>query len=162
MLGFLDKKPTPPQDMEPKEGMNLSNAKDWEDLHKSTFAQGGPLDKASAYADKFLVTDDELPLYRHVQLLTIVAAVLVFIVWASFAKIDQMTRGDGKVIPSSEIQKIQHQEGGIVDAFMVKEGDKVKIGQVLMRLRDVGAAADLGASNQKYYGLQAKIARLQA
>ncbi|MBU6234708.1 MAG: HlyD family type I secretion periplasmic adaptor subunit [Alphaproteobacteria bacterium] len=142
--------------------MNLSNPKDWEELHKSMFKEGGTLDKVGAYADKLLVTDEELPLYRHIQLLTIVGSMLVFVLWASLAHIAQVTRGDGKVIPSSEIQIIQHQEGGIVDAFMVKEGDKVQIGQVLMRLRDVGAAADLGASTQKYGGLQAKIARLQA
>jgi len=172
MLGFSDKKPTPPaapkksaKHPTPKKdgkGMDLSNAKEWESLHKSMFAQGGALEKASAYADKILVTDEELPLHRHIQLLAIVGAMLFFLIWASFAKIEQATRGDGKVIPSTEIQKIQHQEGGIVDAFMVKEGDKVQIGQVLMRLRDVGAAADLGASTQKFGGLQAKIARLQA
>lgn len=163
MLGSLDKKkPQQPPASEPKPGMNLSNPKDWEDLHKSMFAENTTLDKAAAYADKFLVTDEELPLYRHIQLLTIVGAVLVFIIWASLAHIEQVTRGDGKVIPSSEIQIIQHQEGGIVDEFMVKEGDKVQIGQVLMRLKDVGANADLGASTQKYGGLQARIIRLEA
>lgn len=163
MLGSLDKKkPQMPAGMQPKEGMNLSNPKDWEELHKSMFAPDSTMDKAAAYADKFLVTDEELPLYRHIQLLTIVGAVLVFIIWASFAHLEQVTRGDGKVIPSSEIQIIQHQEGGIVDEFMVKEGDKVQMGQILMRLKDVGANADLGASTQKYGGLQARITRLQA
>lgn len=161
MLGALNNK-QPQQPPAPKEGMDLSNPKDWEDLHKSMFNDGSPMDKVAAYADKLLVTDEELPLYRHLQLLTIVGSMLVFLIWASFAHIEQVTRGDGKVIPSSEIQIIQHQEGGIVDEFMVKEGDKVQIGQILMRLRDVGAAADLGASTQKYGGLQAKIARLQA
>lgn len=166
MLGSLDpRKKQPgaaPEKAPPAKGMDLSNAKEYENLHKSMFAEGGALDKAAAYADKFLVTDDELPLYRHIQLLTIVAVIFVFIVWASFAKLEQVTRGDGKVIPSSEIQIIQHQEGGTVDAIMVREGEKVQIGQVLLRLRDVGAASDLGASQARYGGLQAKVIRLQA
>lgn len=165
MLGSLDRKKSPQPDApetQTKPGMDLSNPRDWEELHKSTFSDGKPTDKLAAYADKFLLTDEELPLHRHIQLLTIVGAVFFFVIWASFASLEQVTRGDGKVIPSSEIQKIQHQEGGIVDAFMVKEGDKVKIGQVLMRLRDVGAAADLGASTAKFGGLKAKIARLEA
>lgn len=161
MLGFSDKrKQTPPAPTGGKSGLDLSNAKDWEDMHKKMFS--GVMDKTEAYADRILVTDDELPLFRHIQLLTIVAVVFTFIIWASFAHIDQVTHGDGKVIPSAQIQIVQHQEGGIVDAFLVKEGDRVKSGQVLMRLRDVGASSDLGASTQKYYGLQAKIARLQA
>jgi adhesin transport system membrane fusion protein len=165
MLGSLDKRKAPakpPVDHAPKEGMNLSDANDWASLHKNMFSRGGAVDQAQAYADRLLVTDEELPLYKHIQLLTIVAVILTFIIWASFASLEQVTRGDGKVIPSSEIQIIQHQEGGIVDEFMVREGDKVQVGQILMRLRDVGANADLGASTQKYGGLQAKIARLQA
>lgn len=168
MLGFNDnKKKQQEQDAKDKmaaakPGMNLSDAKDWEDIHKSMFADGGALDKATAYADKYLVTDDELPLYRHLQLLTICGAIFVFIIWASFAKLEQTSRGDGKVIPSSQIQIIQHQEGGTVDAIMIKAGQKVQIGQVLLRLRDVGAASDLGASQARYSGLQAKIIRLQA
>lgn len=165
MLGFsnMQKKPKPGEAPTPPAGMDLSNAKDWEDLHNSMFKdKSGALDKAAAYAEKYLVTDDELPLHRHMQLLTIVAVIIVFLVWASLAKLEQVTRGDGKVIPSSEIQLIQHQEGGTVDEIMVKEGEKVTIGQPLLRLRDVGAASDLGATQQKYGGLQAKIIRLQA
>jgi len=165
MLGSSDKKKQAPGAPAPKPGpagMDLSNANDWEKLHKDTFSDNGALDKATAYADKFLVTDDELPLHRHLQLLTIVAVIFIFIIWASFAKLEQVSRGEGKVIPSSEIQIIQHQEGGTVDEIMVKEGQTVTIGQPLLRLRDVGAQSDLGASQQKYGGLQARIVRLQA
>lgn len=155
-----EQKPEEAKKPEKAKGMNLSSPVDWEKLHKAVFSGGG--DRLAAYSERMLKTDDELPLYRHVQLLTIITLILCAIIWASFATLDTQTRGDGKVIPSSEIQVIQHQEGGIVDAFMVKEGDKVQIGQVLMRLRDVGAMSDLGASQARYSGLMAKIARLQA
>lgn len=158
----IEVKPEAPQkpEKQDKKGMNLSNAMDWEKLHKAVFSGGG--DRLAAYSERMLKTDDELPLYRHVQLLTIVAVILAAIIWASLATLDTQTRGDGKVIPSSEIQVIQHQEGGIVDAFMVREGAIVKRDQVLMRLRDVGSMSDLGASQARYGGLMAKIARLQA
>lgn len=165
MLGALDprkKKPEPDAEHVPPEGMDLSNAKDYEALHKSAFGENTKLDKFTAYADKFLVTDDELPLHRHMQLMVIVASIFIFIVWASFAKLEQVSRGDGKVIPSSQIQIIQHQEGGTVDAILVKSGQRVQAGEVLLRLRDVGAASDLGASQQRYGGLQARLSRLQA
>ena len=170
MLGSNDKRkqpsapsgnPVPPAS--PKEkGINLSDSKDWEDLHKSVFGEGGTLDKASAYADKYLVTDEELPLHRHLLLLGIVGAMFGFIFWASFATLEQVARGEGKVIPSSQIQIIQHQEGGTVSELLVKEGEHVEAGQILVRLRDVGAQSDLGSSQARYAGLMAKIARLQA
>src|SRR5690606_245724 len=87
---------------------------------------------------------------------------VLFVVWANFAALDEVTRGEGRIIPSSEVQIIQHQEGGIVDEILVQEGDEVKAGQPIMRLRDVGAASDLGANQQRYLGLKAKIQRLQA
>lgn len=160
MLGASSRKK--PQTPPPAKAPDLSDAKQYEALHKSTFAGDGKIDRATAYAEKFLITDDELPLHRHLQFLTIVGCIFVFLIWASFAKIDQVARGEGKVIPSSQIQEIQHQEGGTVEAIMVKEGSRVEIGQVLLRLSNVGAQSDLGASEQKYGGLQAKIVRLQA
>lgn len=144
------------------EGQDLTSAKDWARIHRTMLGNDPTVARVGAYADRYLKTDEELPLHRHLLLLTIVCSIGAFLVWASFAQIEQLTRGDGRVIPSSEIQIIQHQEGGIIDAFMVKEGDRVQIGQILMRLRDVGAAADLGASRVKYNSLQARIARLSA
>lgn len=120
------------------------------------------LQTAQAHADKFFTTDEELPLSQHLLLSIITLFFVVFVVWASFATLDQVTRGEGKVIPSRDIQIIQHQEGGIVQEFMVKEGDEVAAGQVLMRLSDVGASSDLGSNQTRYLGLKAKSQRLRA
>jgi len=120
------------------------------------------LQTAQAHADKFFTTDEELPLSQHLLLAIIALFFVVFIVWANFATIDQVTRGQGKVIPSRDIQIIQHQEGGIVRELMVKEGEEVAAGQVLMRLSDVGALSDLGSNQKRYLGLKAKSLRLRA
>jgi adhesin transport system membrane fusion protein len=117
---------------------------------------------AQAHADYFFTTDDELPLSQHIMLVMIAAFFVIFVIWANLATLDEVTRGDGKVIPSSEIQSLQSLEGGIVDEFMVREGDSVQAGQVLMRLRDIQASSDLGANQKRYLGLLAKIQRLKA
>jgi adhesin transport system membrane fusion protein len=98
----------------------------------------------------------------HILLYAIVALVAFFIIWASFTHLDEVARGDGKVIPSSEVQVIQNLEGGIIDEFLVKEGDHVKDGQVLLRMHDIQAKADYGSTNQKYLGIFAATIRLEA
>ncbi len=119
-------------------------------------------DRIQAHADRFFMSDDDLPLSRHIILITVVLAFAAFVLWANFATLDEVTRGDGKIIPSSEVQALQSLEGGIVEEFLVKKNDDVKAGQPLLRLRDVEATSDLGANTARYYGLLASITRLQA
>ena len=90
------------------------------------------VEKMTAKADKFFTSDEDIPLHQHILLVSIAAFFVFFIVWANFATLDEVTRGQGRIIPSSEIQKLQSLEGGIIDAFMVKEGDEVKAGQLLL------------------------------
>jgi len=118
--------------------------------------------RVQAHADAYFATDDELPLRQHVLLLTITAFFVLFVVWASFASIDELTRGEGKVVPTSEVQKIQSLEGGIIDEFLVHEGDSVTKDQPLIRMRDIQAASDLGVNRKKYLALEAKVTRLKA
>lgn len=117
---------------------------------------------AEARADKFFNADEDLPLRQHVILFSIAIFFLIFVAWANLATLDEVTRGQGKVIPSTEIQKLQSLEGGIVEEFLVKEGDEVTAGQTLMRLRDVQASSDLGSNRARYLGLLAKAQRLKA
>ena len=118
--------------------------------------------KAAAHADRVLDTDEDLPLSRHVMMIVICGFFVVFFLWATFAKLEETTRGEGKVIPSKEIQKLSSLEGGIIQEIMVKEGDEVKAGQVVVRLSEVAAGAELGSGEARYLGLMATVARLQA
>lgn len=120
------------------------------------------VDRFHAMADRYLDTDDDLPLAKHLLLMGITAFILIFIIWANFATLDEVTKGEGRIVPSSENQILQSLEGGIVDKIHVREGNKVKAGQILMQLRDVQAGAELGENQAKYYGLMATVARLQA
>lgn len=101
-------------------------------------------------------------LFSHLLLWSIVAFVVVALVWSYYAEIDQVTRGTGKIIPSRQIQVVQNLEGGIVSALLVKEGDQVKTEQVLLRIDDTRFASSFQENKLQVYALQAKIARLQA
>jgi adhesin transport system membrane fusion protein len=90
------------------------------------------------------------------------AFVLIFLTWAGLAPIDEVTRGAGKVIPSSHIQVIQNLEGGILSELLVEEGDYVEKGQIIARLDDVRFSSDFKESRIKYLELLARTARLEA
>lgn len=118
--------------------------------------------RVQAHGERFFHTDEDMPLSSHLLLFFILAFFTLFFLWASFAKLDEVTRGDGTVIPSSEVQKISSLEGGIVEKFYFKKGDEVKKGDTIVRLSDIAASSDLGSNNVRYLGLLAAVSRLQA
>lgn len=87
---------------------------------------------------------------------------ILVVAWMSISEVEEITRGNGKVIPSSHIQVIQNFEGGIVSELYVKEGDIVKKDQLLMRLDETRFSAPLKESRMKYLAYEAKSARLIA
>lgn len=98
----------------------------------------------------------------HILLYSIAVLLLIFLIWANFTSLQEVARGVGRVIPSSQTQVIQNLEGGIIDEFLVKKGDVVQEGQVILRMRNVQAQSDFAATTQKYLGLLAMTTRLKA
>jgi adhesin transport system membrane fusion protein len=98
----------------------------------------------------------------HFILIATAAFFLIALIWAAFAELDEVTRGEGKVIPSSKMQVIQNLEGGIVSEILVKEGEIVEKGQPLLRLDDIRFSSSYRESRSKYLSLLAKSARLEA
>jgi adhesin transport system membrane fusion protein len=92
----------------------------------------------------------------------IIAFIVAFLLWASFSKIDELARGQGKVIPSEKIQTIQSLDGGIISEILVKEGSFVKKGQALMKIDTTRFRASLNEDEQSMYSLQATKVRLEA
>lgn len=88
--------------------------------------------------------------------------IVIFIVWASFASIDEITRGDGKVIPYGQNQIIQNLEGGIVESILTHEGESVKRGEVLLKINNSTTASTSKSNELTYNELIAKKARLYA
>ena len=98
----------------------------------------------------------------HLILWLSLSFVLIAIIWASFAELDEVTRGSGKTTPSSHIQVIQNLEGGILASILVKEGQIVNKGQALLQLDAVRFSSSLNENKLKYYELLAATARLTA
>ncbi|WP_339712343.1 biotin/lipoyl-binding protein, partial [uncultured Sneathiella sp.] len=92
----------------------------------------------------------------------IVAFFVVAFFWSKNAVLDEVTRGDGKVIPSSQVQIIQNLEGGILQDLLVREGDIVEKGQILLRIDATGYASRAGEIESNYLNLMGRIARLEA
>ena len=100
--------------------------------------------------------------FSHLLLGAIILFFVVFLSWAAWAHLDEVTRGQGKVIPSRQTQVVQNLEGGIVAEIMVREGAIVDPGQVIMRIDNVRAASDYREKKARYFALLASLARLQA
>ncbi len=95
-------------------------------------------------------------------LFTIIFLVVAFVFWASLSRVEEITRGQGQVVPSRDIQIVQSLEGGIVEAILVKQGEIVKQGDVLLRISDVMFASQERGTEAQFLSLAAKKARLLA
>ncbi|WP_290659915.1 HlyD family type I secretion periplasmic adaptor subunit [Aquabacterium sp.] len=91
-----------------------------------------------------------------------VFVVLGLIVWAAVAEIDEVTKGEAKVIPSRQLQVIQSYDGGVVSEILVKEGQVVEQGQLLLKIDETRATSGMRESNANAFALRTKLARLKA
>jgi membrane fusion protein, adhesin transport system len=98
----------------------------------------------------------------HVLLAAVLLFLAVFLAWAAWARLDEVTRGDARVIPSRQVQVVQNLEGGIVAAILAREGEVVDEGQVVLRIDNVRAASDFREKRARYLALLAATARLRA
>ncbi len=88
--------------------------------------------------------------------------VLALLLWAGFAQVDEVTRGEGRVIPSSQLQIVQSVDGGVVEELAVREGEVVEAGQLLMRVDPTRFVSSLRENQAEFLALQARRARLEA
>jgi adhesin transport system membrane fusion protein len=111
-------------------------------------------------ADYFIIYQE--PLRARVLIKTILIAMALFIMWMAVATVDEITKGEGKVIPSSQIQVLQSMDGGIVVEINVKEGQVVDAGQVLLRVDPTRFESSVREHRSQYLALTTKAARLRA
>jgi adhesin transport system membrane fusion protein len=102
------------------------------------------------------------PRTARMLLFTIAAMLVAGLVWANFAILDEVKRGDGRVIPSQQMQVVQTLEGGIVREILVQEGAIVQKDQPLMRIDDTNFAAQFGEVRERRAAMAARVARLEA
>ncbi|MBC2667980.1 HlyD family type I secretion periplasmic adaptor subunit [Novosphingobium piscinae] len=97
---------------------------------------------------------------RLTRLLAIVFALLI--AWAAIFTVDKVTRGTGKVIPSTQNQLVQHLEGGIVKEILVQEGQRVFKGQVMLRIANAYTGAAMENARTDVVAKRIMLARLEA
>ncbi|HEV7717344.1 MAG TPA: HlyD family type I secretion periplasmic adaptor subunit [Arsenicitalea sp.] len=108
----------------------------------------------------FAINNDRPPLQWLWVVLLVCAFVGSGLIWSALAQIDEMSRADGRVIPSGKTQVIQSAEPGVVDEILVRAGQQVKKGQQLIRLDDTNSASSAGEVGAKVEALQAQVSRL--
>lgn len=102
------------------------------------------------------------PLRARALLRVVAVVVLLLLVWAAFANVDEVTRGDAKVIPSSQVQIVQSVDGGVVETLLVKEGQIVEAGEVLLKVDPTRFMSSMLEGQAGLLALQARAARLEA
>ncbi len=105
---------------------------------------------------------EDAPRVVRVTIWGIVGFFVFAMLWAHFAVVDEVTRGDGKAIPSSKLQKVQNLEGGIVKELFVREGQVVDVGAPLIRLDETRFSSNVSETEADRQSLQLRVKRLQA
>ena len=105
---------------------------------------------------------EDVPRVVRLTIWGVIAFFLFLIVWACFAPIDEVTRGEGKAVPSSRVQKVQNLEGGIVAEIFAKEGEVVEVGEPLLRLDETRFASNVGETEADRTAMALRVERLSA
>ncbi|AYC33618.1 HlyD family type I secretion periplasmic adaptor subunit [Pseudomonas cavernae] len=105
---------------------------------------------------------EDSPWLARITVWVVAVLLLVALVWAKFAVLEEVTSGEGKAIPSSKVQVIQNLEGGIVTEIFVREGQVVNKGDKLLRLDDTRYQSNKGESEADRLALIARVERLAA
>lgn len=92
----------------------------------------------------------------------VIAFFVLAVVWAFWAELDQVSRAPGQVIPAGRIQMIQSTDGGQIEKILVREGDFVKEGELLVQLEDIKLRASVSEAQGKVASLMSTMARINA
>lgn len=128
---------------------------------RKTDASASPIDKE---LHEFIDSAAESALLDTLQssrilLWGVACFVVIAIVWAYLAELDEITRGEGSVIPSQQVQVVQYLEGGILKDVFVREGDQVNAGQALLRVDETQFLSDFRGQAQEAAYLEVSVAR---
>lgn len=92
----------------------------------------------------------------------IVAFFTLAVLWSFWAELDQVSRAPGQIIPTGRVQVVQSSDGGQIEKLLVREGDRVKKGQLLVQLDAVKIVAAVGEAQGKVASLMSAMARINA
>jgi len=139
----------------------------WQRVTRLLFGPPASLDTADAalrsfeaQADAVLARQRSRRARRIVRTAVVVVAALI--VWAALAHVDEVTRGDAKVISSRQLQLVQSLDGGVVSEILVREGQLVEKDQLLLKIDETRATSGVRESAAQGFALRARQARLRA
>ncbi len=112
-------------------------------------------------SDLRALTTQRPRLAANLMLVALALLVATALIWAAFSQVDEVTRGQGRIIPSGQVQIVQNLEGGIVGEILVRVGQIVEPGDVLVRIDDTNFASTFRENVVRRDSLIARIARLQ-
>ena len=138
----------------------MSNPESYEIEGKPPIVLGSRTDNYVAKA--ILLEEATPPAYLKTTVLLAGCSIVVFLIWAFFATLDVIAMAPGQIMPVQAVKVIQHIDGGRIAQIDVVDGQKVKKGQVLLRINETEAQAEFQTLNAKYWGLYAKVERLRA
>ncbi|QLF71651.1 HlyD family type I secretion periplasmic adaptor subunit (plasmid) [Peteryoungia desertarenae] len=104
---------------------------------------------------------DTPPFMARMILGLVAACIVVFLAWAAIAEIDEISRGEGKVVPVSKTQIVQSSEAGVVEEIAVQVGQVVRRGELIVQLNNRTTESSLGEAVARARALGAKVARLE-
>ncbi len=143
-----------------------TSKKTWRERWENWLLQGDPqstdLQQDDLIADAQWAAGQQQAKGSRLLLWGALLAVVVLLIWACFGHIDEVVRGQGKVVPSRQVQVIQSLDGGIVEEILVRPGEHIELGQVLLRIDPTRFTSSLGESKAEVLALKAKAARLEA
>lgn len=134
----------------------------WENWLVEGDARKDTLSASDLAADAQWAASQQQAKGSRILLWSSLLCVLVLLIWASLGYIDEVVRGQGKVVPSRQVQVVQSLDGGVVEEILVRPGQRVDAGQVLLRLDPTRSTASLGENKAETLALKAKAARLEA
>lgn len=102
------------------------------------------------------------PLRARKLLFGVLLTLVALGIWAAYAEVDEVTRGEGRVIPSQQLQVVQSLDGGVIEEVNVREGDMVEPGDVLMRIESTRFVSTFRESRAQYLSTLARVHRLRA
>jgi HlyD family secretion protein/adhesin transport system membrane fusion protein len=130
---------------------------------RQSHTAGTPAVRRTSYlAQSIHLEESSSPRLIRLTILLMTVAIGLGTAWAAMARLDQVARADGQVVPSSNVTILQHLEGGIVDSVLVRPGDLVEAGQTVMRLSATGAGSELRQLKTREAALSLRLERLYA
>lgn len=111
-------------------------------------------------ADHFMIQQD--PIRARLLLRIAAVSVLLLLIWSALTDVDEITRGEGKVVPSQQLQILQSLDGGIVSAISVHEGQVVEEGAPLLQIDSTRFQSSVSENRAQYIALVVKAERLKA